>query len=118
LGKPLATLLLKMSRPPAAPAGALAGALDSLAGTRHPNGWIELDDADTGDPLRALNRLCGAGQATAILLAQARIAPPADAPYARLWDRTEELAAQLVAWKTAGAALPTLAPGELIRLPV
>jgi hypothetical protein len=118
LGKPLARLLLKISGPPTAPTGALACALDAMTGARRQDGWIELADEDTGEPLRLLNRACGLGQDTAIVLAQVPVATPPDAPYARLWDRTDEFATQLASWKEGVATLPALLPGELIRLPV
>jgi hypothetical protein len=40
----------------------------------------------------------------------------ADEPYRRLWDRTEEHALAIGAWKAAQGPLPVLLPGDLIRL--
>lgn len=114
---PHTQLLLKVTWSSAQPSPSLARALDEIPGVRRQDGWIDLDEASTGEALRRLNRVCRDVQAGAIVLAEAAMPAPPDAPYARLWDRTEAFAAQLDAWREGRMRFPRLAPGELIRLP-
>jgi hypothetical protein len=71
-------------------------------------------DGSRHDALRELVAACRLEGALVLLQAQR---PPAvdGEPYQRLWDRTDDYAAQLEAWTLAQGPLPALLPGELIR---
>jgi len=114
---PHTQLLLKVSLSATQSSPSLARALDAIPGVRRQDGWIDLDEEGIDGALRHLDRVCRDVQAGAIVLAEAATPAAPDAPYARLWDRTEALATQLDAWREGRMRFPHLAPGELVRLP-
>lgn len=95
---------------------ALEQALAALQGARREGGWIHLLDHEPwSDALRALVG-CLPGGASVVVLAEP--ASPSSDPrvYQRLWDRSDDLAAALAAWRSGAADWPPLQPGELVRL--
>lgn len=111
-------ILLKIANPRAESAVALARAIGAMSGACGQDGWIELTYDDLGDPLRSVNRACRIERVTATLLAEAAVPAAPDAPYERFWDRTEDLAAKLNAWRDGQMPFPELKARELIRLPI
>ncbi len=103
--------MLEGARPPD-----LEQALAALQGARREGGWIHLlDHAAWSDALRALVG-CLPGGASVVVLAEP--ASPSSDPgvYQRLWDRSDDLAPALAAWRSGAADWPLLQPGELVRL--
>jgi len=99
--------------------GEFAKAIGSLRLIGVREGWREIESGLDAGSLSRLNEACLREGATAILLVPHTPATTPDAPYARLWDRTEEFAAAFSAWGSGrGPFPPQLNPGELIRLPI
>jgi hypothetical protein len=73
-------------------------------------------DAATQPALRTLALACLAENAMLVLHAEHSRETQDPASYRRLWDRTDQHQAQIAAWRQGDAVLPTLEPGDLLRL--
>jgi hypothetical protein len=108
-------LLLKILSPQPLPPE-LTRALASLQAHPDETGWIRLStDAPWEEVLRLTCRMPLPPQARVTVYREIHLVDDAG-PYRRLWDRTEELASALAAWRLGEAPWPTLLPGELVRL--
>lgn len=113
---PPAGLLLVVNVPAAAASAPLAGALLALpclsrAGTQYEGTLTPGCDA----ALRELAACLSDGVVAFVHHERAAVAG-APAPYERLWDRTDELAAAMTAWKRSCGPFPSLQPGDIVRL--
>jgi hypothetical protein len=70
---------------------------------------------DCDEPLRRLAVACVAGRTMVFVFAE-RAPSKATEPYQRLWDRTDDFAEAVAAWKTAAGTFPDLRPGDIVRL--
>jgi len=109
-------LLLKLDEVPRA-GGQLAAAVASLQVSRAAGGWLNIGAVADESSLPGLNAACRGEGIGAILLAPLAAPAAADAPYARLWDRTEDFARAFHAWGEGRGGFPRLEQGELVRLP-
>jgi hypothetical protein len=109
--------LLLIVRPShGSPSAVLSAALLEAGCIAAPGGTFEgRIQTATQAALRPLALACAADNAMLILHAE-HPRHRQDASYQRLWDRTDEHRAQIMAWRQGEAALPELAPGDLVRL--
>lgn len=70
---------------------------------------------DCDEPLRRLAAACAEGRTMMLVFAE-RAPSEASEPYQRLWDRTDDLAEAVAAWKASAGTFPDLRPGDIVRL--
>jgi 3-methyladenine DNA glycosylase/8-oxoguanine DNA glycosylase len=91
-------------------------ALAQLHGNPDASGWIRLE---AGDPWEAVLRVALGTRMplhAAVTVYRQVSQELGGGAYQRLWDRTEDLAGALTAWRAGESAWPRLQPGELVRL--
>jgi hypothetical protein len=111
------TLIVRIRAPHAELDRDLQQALDALRCVRA-GGDQYVGELSPGcdEALRQLADACSRVGGAALLHAERAPAERGDGPYLRLWERTEEYAGALQAWRNGIGPIPTLLPGELVRL--